>query len=71
METITQFANVSIPCKSCGRVLPLSVFRLTRWGTRSKVCNDCVTEKRAETHYGKTQMGGVKPLPFPIRTSTI
>lgn len=61
---MTQPTNDSMTCKGCGRDLPLSAFKLTRWGTHAKICNDCVTEKRTETRYNHTQMGGVKPLPF-------
>ena len=69
MGTMTQPTNGSMTCKGCGRDLPLSAFKLTRWGTHAKICNDCVAEKRAETRYNHTQMGGVKPLPFPTQTS--
>lgn len=70
MGTMTQPTNDSMTCKGCGRDLPLSAFKLTRWGTHAKICNDCVAEKRTETRYNHTQMGGGEPLPFPIRTST-
>lgn len=45
-------------CKSCGRELPLSEFKTTRWGDKSSVCNACVREKHAQTRYERTRMGG-------------
>lgn len=48
MGTMTQPTNDSMTCKGCGRDLPLSAFKLTRWGTHAKICNDCVAEKRTE-----------------------
>lgn len=58
-------------CKVCGRELPETEFKTTRWGSRSSTCNTCVQEKRAQTRYERAQVGGVKPLPFPTPTSTI
>lgn len=57
-------------CKTCGRELPLTGFRITKGGGRAHMCNMCITEKRAETRYKRAQMGGVKLLPFPTPTST-
>lgn len=52
-------------CKSCGRELPLSEFKTTRWGDKSSVCNACVREKHAQTRYERSQMGGGgKTAPF-------
>lgn len=57
METTT--------CKVCEREQPVTQFRLTRWGTRAEVCNDCATAKRRENKANKrTQMGGGKQPPF-------
>lgn len=33
-------------CRDCGRVLPLSEFKMTRWGGHSGVCRECEREKR-------------------------
>lgn len=33
-------------CRNCGRSLPSTSFRLTRWGKRVEVCNDCIISKR-------------------------
>lgn len=33
-------------CKSCGREMPISSFMLTRFGTASNVCKDCIREKK-------------------------
>lgn len=57
-------------CKTCGRELPVTSFRLSKGGTKVATCNECINEKRAESRYKHTQIGGVKPLPFPIPTST-
>lgn len=57
-------------CKVCGRELPETSFRLTKGEVRAATCNACITEKRAQTRYEHAQVGGVKPLPFPTRTST-
>lgn len=46
-------------CKKCGRELPITAFKRTRWGHYSDVCNECVRAKRAETR-GKNVIGGVK-----------
>ena len=45
-------------CKTCGRELPLTGFRITKGGGRAHMCNMCITEKRAETRYKRAQMGG-------------
>lgn len=39
METETKV------CKECGREMPISLFKLTRWGNRAEVCNDCANQK--------------------------
>lgn len=57
-------------CKVCGRELPETSFRLTKGEVRAATCNACITEKRAQTRYEHAQVWGVKPLPFPTRTST-
>lgn len=46
-------------CKDCGRELPITEFRITRWGNHSEVCNECVRAKRAETR-GNNVIGGGK-----------
>lgn len=51
-------------CKVCGRELPPSDFRKSRWGSRVNICNECLNEKRAETRYNRTQVGGGKTAPF-------
>lgn len=56
--------------KVCGRELPLSDFANNRYGTPIATCRECVAEKKRDTRYDNAQMGGVKPLPFPTRTST-
>ena len=58
-------------CKVCGRELPLTQFANNRYGTPFSTCRECVNEKRAQTRYERAQVGGVNPLPFPTRTSTI
>lgn len=45
-------------CKECGRELPITEFKMTRWGHCSEVCNECVRAKRAETR-GNKRIGGV------------
>lgn len=45
-------------CKVCGRELPETEFKLTRWGSRSSTCNTCVQEKRAQMRYERAQVGG-------------
>lgn len=35
-------------CKCCGRELPMSNFKNTRWGGRTSVCSECATNKRRE-----------------------
>ncbi len=34
----------TIVCKKCGRELPVSNFKVTRWGEHCHVCNGCVKE---------------------------
>jgi ribosome-binding protein aMBF1 (putative translation factor) len=36
-------------CKDCGRELPETNFKKTRWGTLANVCNECATRKRMAT----------------------
>lgn len=45
-------------CRQCGKLLPLSGFRSTRWGGKTEVCNACIAEKRADTHYNRAHVGG-------------
>lgn len=52
-------------CKVCGRELPLSEFKTTRWGNKSNSCNACVKEKIAQTRYDRVNSaGGGKTAPF-------
>lgn len=58
-------------CKVCGRELPLTQFANNRYGTPFSTCRECVNEKRAQTRYDRTQVGGVdKRLPFPTSCLT-
>lgn len=57
-------------CKACGCELPETEFRITKGSARVSTCNACITEKRAQMRYNRTQMGGVNRLPFPTGTST-
>ncbi len=45
-------------CKVCGRELPLTQFANNRYGTPFSTCRECVNEKRAQTRYDRTQVGG-------------
>lgn len=50
-------------CSHCGRELPLSAFKKTRWGGYAGTCNECVREKRAQTRYDRVNsVGGGKIL---------
>lgn len=51
-------------CRQCGKLLPLSGFRSTRWGGKTDVCNACIAEKRADTHYNRAHVGGCGQAPF-------
>lgn len=51
-------------CKTCGRELPVTSFRLSKGGTKVATCNECINEKRAESRYKHTQIGGGKTTPF-------
>lgn len=42
METILK------TCKDCGRELPISYFKKTRYGDRVSVCTECATRKMRE-----------------------
>ena len=35
-------------CRCCGRELPISNFKTTRWGGRVSVCTECATKKLRE-----------------------
>lgn len=37
--------KTTMVCKECGLELPESSFKMTRWGTRAKVCNHCASKK--------------------------
>lgn len=50
-------------CKVCGRELPLTAFKNTRWGHRVTICNACVKEKRAQIRYERSHIVGVKTPP--------
>lgn len=45
-------------CKSCGRELELTEFKLCRGGARTHTCNSCTKEKRAQSRYNHVNMGG-------------
>lgn len=45
-------------CKVCGRALPETDFRVTRWGVRADTCNDCINAARRETHAQNQAPGG-------------
>lgn len=51
-------------CINCGRELPVTSFRLSKGGARVATCNECINEKRAETRYNHSQIGGGKTAPF-------
>lgn len=51
-------------CINCGRELPVTNFRLSKGGARVATCNECINEKRAETRYKHSQIGGGKTAPF-------
>lgn len=51
-------------CKVCGRELPETEFKLTRWGSRSSTCNTCVQEKCAQMRYERAQVEGGKQAFF-------
>lgn len=36
-------------CKVCGRELPHTSFRATRWGHSASTCNECITSALHET----------------------
>lgn len=58
-------------CKVCGRELPETDFRPTRWGTRWGTCNECVNAARRETRtQNQARRGGVTAGPFPMPPST-
>jgi len=43
-------------CKECGRVLPETAFKATRWGGRASVCTACATAKRKSNSTAKHEM---------------
>ena len=45
--------NETKTCSTCGRELPLSAFRKTRWGGTANSCNECIAEKNANTRYDR------------------
>lgn len=51
----------TIKCRACGRELPLSEFRTTKWGGHYSTCNDCVKEKQAQTRYNNRHRNTEQP----------
>lgn len=47
-------------CKECGRELPITEFRKSRWGNYTEVCKKCSKEKYDETRYKNRICGGGK-----------
>ena len=45
----------TIICKECGRELPESSFKMTRWGTHAQVCNECASTKCTKTKRAKRE----------------
>lgn len=50
--------NETKTCSTCGRELPLSAFRKTRWGGTANSCNECIAEKNANTRYDRVHAQG-------------
>lgn len=42
-----------IVCKECGRELQSDEFKMTRWGKRASVCNECAAKKMKESKAAK------------------
>lgn len=40
-------------CRCCGRELPISNFKTTRWGGKVSVCTECATTKLRENKQKK------------------
>lgn len=59
-------------CKSCGDILPLSAFRLTKTGGRTDTCKECIADARNNSLKLNRLGGGgnLSRLPFTTRTST-
>lgn len=51
---------MSIICKRCGRELPEENFKLSRFGTRVKVCTECATQVRHENSIKKKQAAEIE-----------
>lgn len=51
-------------CKVCGRALPETDFRVTRWGGRAGTCGECIKAARRENRTQNEAQGG-KTAPFP------
>lgn len=49
-------------CKTCGRELPETNFRVGNGGARVSVCNACANEKRTQTRYERAQGGKTAPF---------
>jgi ribosome-binding protein aMBF1 (putative translation factor) len=47
-------------CKDCGRELPISYFKKTRYGERVSVCTECATMKMRENKEKKRIMEEIK-----------
>lgn len=56
--------NETKTCSTCGRELPLSAFRKTRWGGTANFCNECIAEKNANTRYDRVHAQGGDNRPF-------
>lgn len=57
-------------CKECGRELPVTEFRKSRWGNYTEVCKKCSKEKYDETRYKNRICGGVSRMPLVWTTPT-
>lgn len=42
-------------CRCCGRELPISNFKTTRWGGKVSVCTECATTKLRENKQKKLE----------------
>ena len=40
-----EFVDETLVCKECGKELPIEMFKMTRWGTRTEVCTPCARAK--------------------------
>ncbi len=52
-------------CATCNRLLPLSAFRKSRWGSYTSTCRACQSQKTMTTKKQRRESASIEGMTFP------